>query len=109
MRRLLRALSSLVVLSALASAQTPIFTPVPKPEEGKPVPAQPGSPKARPPGGKDAKPGAANDAAPTDPVASLMARLSEWPSPRAKDAALVLAGLGSEVEPALIKGLSHND
>jgi len=90
----------LVLLLAVSSrAQPPVFTPPPKPP-AKPTPPPAVAPK---PVEEPAKAGA------TDPLEAYVERMRRWPARSARQAALVLAGLGDRARTRLIAGLEDND
>ncbi|MSR74727.1 MAG: hypothetical protein EXS14_04565 [Planctomycetes bacterium] len=92
-------LSALCLLGVIAAQ--PVFSPPvrpkpPTPEAGgaaAPIVVKPEVPSVPPP----------------DPIEALMQRLSSWPQPRAREASLVLSGLGNDSASRLIVGLAHND
>lgn len=97
----MRALVTLCCLVALLSplaAQQPRFRPVPKPDQ----PEAPAKPAEKP-----------TEASPsqevTDPVERQFLALAAWPGREARNAALVLSGLGDSVKQRLIGNLSALD
>ncbi|MEE2712663.1 MAG: HEAT repeat domain-containing protein [Planctomycetota bacterium] len=83
-----------------APAQPPVFSPPPKPV------IKPGAPKP-----EAARPAAAASAAPEQEqsIEGLMGRVRRWPARTARQAALVLAGLGDPARRRLVAGLEDND
>lgn len=95
----------LILVASSAAAQTPVFTP-PAPSPG-PVAAPE---KPAPPGtGAKKEPAPAPPASQEDPVGALVARLNRWPAPKAKEAMMILAGLGAQAKGRLLEGLADND
>ncbi len=96
----MRSMLLVSLIGMFLGAQDPVFSPPPvrpKPAEKtqeKPAPATSGTAVAQPA---------------RDPVGDLFARLAQWPQAGAREAALVLSGLGREVVPRLVSALQHND
>ena len=96
---LIRTVLSVLCLLGVIAAQ-PVFSPPVRATPVAPAPVEvPPTPLVKP----DVA------AQPADPIDALMQRLASWPQPRAREAALVLSGLGDDAVPRLIGGLGHND
>lgn len=97
---------SALFLALPAMGQPPVFSPKPKPKpaEARPGPVDPGKkvdagkgePKKEEPGSQD-------------PIETLVERMRRWPARSSRQAALVLAGLGTPAKERLIQGLAEND
>lgn len=95
----MRSLMLVSFIGMFLGAQDPVFSPPlsrPKPVE---------KPQEKPDAA--ASGGAVQPA--RDPVSELFARLAQWPQSGAREAGLVLSGLGKDVVPRLVSALQHND
>jgi HEAT repeat protein len=90
----------LLMLGVLLAAQEPVFSPPAGRARAAEAPRD--EPRQRP---QDTP----APAAVRDPIADLFSKLSRWPQSGAREAALVLSGLGKDVVPRLIAALQHND